>query len=247
MAPQLDQLRASPSVSDFLTQADTADPDELALAFDQMSSEEREKFEAWAIDTIVGCAVRGIFMLGGVLHVYSQATTNRPDDFKALCQKLGVSKTKAYDAIAIYNRFGSKLMRANGLEGCFPVESLKLLAARTVPEQAADEALQLAASGQRVTIKRAKELREKYTVDADVESPATTLQVREVKKARPGVLKSPAELWAHDGVQVRVVVLSHQQKSLANTFVQHDVAEAFQKFRQACAEAVSHDPSTDAA
>ncbi len=122
-----------------------------------------------------------------------------------------------------------------------------MLAARTAPEQAVADALQLAAAGERITIKKAKELIDRYTVEAVVEAPSTPELLRESKAAPGDGPRTATELWAYSGDQVRVLIVSDRRKSLANVFVQNDVAEAYHKFQQACAEAAGHAGDPEAA
>lgn len=69
--------------------------------------------------------------------------------------KVGITEQYAYQLIAVYEQFGES---KPGLLSHFVDKALRLLAAPSVPQEAREEALQLAEAGESITVRQAREL-----------------------------------------------------------------------------------------
>lgn len=248
MSQLLDKLLSGVPLKELVALVGDADDSAIAAELSQLTDAELQRLDDWAEKLFQGARFRYELTVGMGFHVYRLATEQRrPEAFAALCSRLGVSKTKAYDSTAIFRRFGATLLHNPELCRRLPLESLKLLSTKTAPLRAGEEALELAARGERVSIKVARGLLDRHTLDAEPATPRRqvakpTHEPRNTPPASP-----PVELWSYDGRCVRVVVVADEPKSIASVLVQDDVGEAFQKFQSACAAASRDAGAPDAA
>lgn len=181
----------------------------------------------------------GLLVCGAVLHLYRVAADakGRGERFGELIEQLGVSQTKAYDAIAVFRCFGKSLRSSEKLRSRFPVEALKRLAAKSTPPAAREAALQYAAGGERITIKRAEALIAEFgptapLKDVPIDPHAETQQGPAARPSRSAPRRAH-RLWSYCGRAVRIVVEADGPRSLQNAVVMHDVYEALEKLRAA--------------
>jgi hypothetical protein len=106
-------------------------------------------------------SAEGVIAIGRELKAAQERLANhRVGTFqKWVKQRCGITPKSAYRAISAFDAFGY----CDKLSQYFDASSLYLLSAESCPEEATAEALKLAADGQRITHKVAKELRAKYS------------------------------------------------------------------------------------
>ncbi len=108
--------------------------------------------------------VQSLLILGGHLELYAIASREdtEPSLFIEMYERLGISRSYAYDCRAVWRCFGRALTNEKELAKRFVATSLKILSAKSVSSTARDEAIKLARSGADIGIAQAKEIRKKH-------------------------------------------------------------------------------------
>ncbi len=170
-----------------------------------------EEFPAVAtyIKEICGATqVQEVLIHGGKLDLFLLVTDKegRREFFDDMLEDLDLSRTQAYRCIATWRCFGAELLNAGKLQKRFCGESLKILAEERTPSAARDEALALARSGERITIKRAEELRQKHGMSpiVAVASPLTTANTDSPPRKAS---RSASAKWTFNGSVVRIQLI----------------------------------------
>jgi hypothetical protein len=141
------------------------DPMALHQAAAELPDEALVDVAIYASTTCRALGIQKTLIFGGLLHVFRAATQNdetRRELFENLIDDLQISRTQAYRSVAVWIHFGPALLAESNLRNFFVSESLKLLSAEEVSDEARNEALATARAGERVTIRVAEALREKH-------------------------------------------------------------------------------------
>jgi hypothetical protein len=123
-------------------------------------------------------------LLGALMHLMRMAAKreDRREVLRIWQEELGISETKAYDAVAMYLHFGQILLCESQLCSYFPVESLKILSRTDVPEEARERAITLARRRIRVTAGEARAIAAEF--GAELAKPKKATQGRRPPRPR---------------------------------------------------------------
>ncbi|QDT57086.1 hypothetical protein Pan44_51520 [Caulifigura coniformis] len=172
---------------------------------------DEEQFPAVATyikETCGAVQVQEVLIQGGKLDLFLLVTDKegRRAFFDDMLEDLDLSRTQGYRCIGAYRRFGGELLNAGKLQKRFCGESLKILAEERTPPAAREEALALARSGERITIKRAEELRQKHGM-VPVVPAAPPMAAVEADRPKRKAARAAAAKWTFKGSVVRIQVI----------------------------------------
>lgn len=122
--------------------------------------------------------VQATLMTGAFLDIYAAVAKEEegPESYHDLLDEIGVSRTQAYRSRMAWNRFGKILIAEPKIRNQFVAESIKLLAATNVCDDAVEQALDLARSGTRISIKTAASIIEMHHGEPDSIDPSQGIQ-----------------------------------------------------------------------
>ena len=148
------------NVRESLTAASRLDATDLEMLGSKVSDEDFERIQEWAFDKIQRFDVQSVIYLGGLLTLVRSAAylDSRIETFHRVMKELDISKTKAYNAMAIFRAFGKTFLDEDSLMRQFPVGALTLLSANGVSEEVRRKAIRMALAGAYISIKEAKSL-----------------------------------------------------------------------------------------
>ncbi len=148
------------NVRESLIAASRLDATDLEMLGSKVSDEDFERIQEWAFDKIQRFDVQCAIYFGGLLTLVRSAAylDSRMETFHRVMKELDISKTKAYDSMAIFRAFGKTFLDEESLMRMFPVGALTLLSASNVSEEIRNKAIRMAVTGNYVSIKEAKTL-----------------------------------------------------------------------------------------
>ncbi|MEO1527976.1 MAG: hypothetical protein AAFX06_21290 [Planctomycetota bacterium] len=166
------------------TVANTAMPELERLR--TIDDDEFTLLSVWATRSANVVGVAEALSLGCVLSIFRAAsnTDSRRGVFTRTLGELRISKTQAYRTMAVWRRVGPRIVEEPELTHMFVPESLKLLCEEQTPDEALNEAIEMARSGLAVDIKTARGLRRAH---------AKTLGLDRDADLSPRALSSPAK------------------------------------------------------
>lgn len=208
-----------------------ASPEQLKELIKEVNDAHFEEFHRWASQQLKASAVVSELSTGCVLSLYRGIAEQgeRRNVLLTVIDELGISETKAYDSIRIFEDFGLVLVSQPQLCEQFRVESLKRLSAKSVPQAARDAALRAAKEGEQITIRRAEAIIEAYAftdvgdeaadgmpaIEHDeVAAPAASSVARQTGSPRRAATDRP--LWFFRGDTVQIELKSTAAKAHAN-------------------------------
>lgn len=180
------------------------------------------------------CRISGVqsdLILGGLLELFAAASKEetQPEVMGELIEEIQVCRTQAYRCRAVWREFGKVLIGEPKIREKFASESLKLLADGQSSDAARKEAIELARGGQKITIKRAKELRAKHGVKQD--KPEADREMLRPARSKPaaGIKKllsdKVGDIWTFTGRVVQIILEPTRTASHAD---RHAVIEDLQ-------------------
>lgn len=183
-----------------------------ALTDDQFT-----KIATWVADAVRERSVIHSMVLGAEIYLLLRAAEygergNFVDEF---AEEVNISRSQLYRLSDMHRGFGKVLWAEETLSSCFVVESLKRLSAAGTAEAAREEAIAMARSGTRITIKVADTLIRKHReVVERVDSPEVDTQNQQA--GQPAVTRAACEpriaspkskvLWRYSDALVRVLL-----------------------------------------
>lgn len=193
--------------------AETSDFD-LGTQARSLTDNQFRTFADWIVSEILDSAKFNAIFTGALFHMFLTATQHggRGELVAEFEMEVKISRSQLYRLKDIHLSFGPLLIKEPALRHQFPMESLKRLSAPSTQQEARDEAIERARSGEVVTIKLAKEIITQHSLPKD---PADQ---EEQPSCEVGLLPGPEEteaikapvtpgvLWRYCDRLVRVII-----------------------------------------
>ena len=208
-----DLMLAQHSFNDVLLAAIKTTKFELESAAGNLRSQDVGKLAEYSVGVCRSTAIQSALICGGILELVAIASREEqtPEIYQEVISEIGISRTQAYRCRAIWRFFGSTLFDSPDLMPAFCSESLKLLTEGEATDQARSAALEMAKSGQTITIKVAKKLRSSHA-----EAAADKAEQIAKAKSQPQEATDSNSIWNFAGQVVDIVLTPRSSAGLAN-------------------------------
>lgn len=234
------------SLADAMHAAARADLSHLTADASSLDASQVAQIGMWSSRCLVEIGVMSGLYVGGVLHIHHTATDSddRRQLFLNLIQEFDIEKSYAYALMRVFRIVGTELLEDLELRGCFPVASLVALCKESTPREAREEAMTLARSGERITMKRAEEIISQFRADvipapkrALIPTAARDTGLRVARQNKTSEKKQT--IWEFAGDSINVAITSTSQVVMNDVLgMAHDLRNAVSAF---CAEHGLHD------
>lgn len=241
MANPYHLILANQPLAEVLKATAKASQPELDQAIEGVTDDQILHLGIWTENHLRANGAKNALVEGCLLYLIHQATEGTHEEaFRNVVQdSLGISKTQAYRKITGWRRFGKTLTQDPILTQQFVCEALLILAADQTPEEARTKAIELAAQGEVISIKKARQLQQEFSEDLSDDAPAPIPAPRrespDVDTAAPTeeVLSMKQDWFTFVGKVARIVV--NPSKATGQTDLQSIIADleaALEKFRR---------------
>lgn len=152
--------------------------------------------------------------VGALLTLFDHVITDqtRAEYYAEMEEETGISRTQLFRTSALFRRFGRELIADLDAASRCTLEALKILSGADVPEAAGDDALAYVRSGNRLTIKDAKNFIRQHARRQSNE----VIAADENQSAGPKLPKATSVLWQHRESKLHVLVKRSGQDAVVD-------------------------------
>lgn len=163
-------LLARRKLSDVLMAFSDVRDDEIARAQSQLSKDESAKVLDLLGHQLQSVGVKSTLYIGGIFFLAKLLADphDKNETEKKLLMESGISKGHACRCLRVFVRFNRVFQSNENISKQFGSESLKILSEEGASDESRSEAIRLAKTGTRISVKLAKELRYKFPVPTPV-------------------------------------------------------------------------------
>lgn len=244
------------SVKAALLAAAKADDAQLEKEGLALNAEQSLQVCQWTATKLRLLGVEQLIYVGGLMYLMLKTTgkEERRGLLLSIADDLGISETKAYDAMAVFRAFGAVLLESPELMGRYTMEPLKRLAGKQVTEEAREAAIELATSGQRITTSKAEALIAQFATEVDA-PPVDPVAPPESASSQPPALEIVADddsdehhtgdtdthrsgqtIWQYEGDVVRLILEAEGDEVVPYVSILHDLEAALDQYRRECVD-----------
>jgi len=237
------KVLAGESLGKVITFAAKAETEDLERQAGELTGEEIHQFGIAASSNIRSSGVEAVLKLGFWFQLQSKLATQQECGtvFEDLLNQVGISRTQAYRAIAVWKYCAPRIVGKPGILSQFNAESLKITSSKSLPNQAREEIFERAAKGEKITIRLANQISEKFAEKTKTKE-GEEVTSQNVEPASKEPTKSKRSTWSFVGSVVRLLV-EPKVSGAGLKEVIIDIEKLLDQIRKKYSESVSNGPS----